>query len=576
MASRRLAIRALNEARRTDPLAYLSLRYTVATTVGLKDEWARGIATRIVLGREDSTFVESLQFKELNEVGSPEFRTVRYGGGPHQLAEAALIEACSIAGGPFIPSDSVYSYRYPERSSYAGVFSPYFELFAKRQDEIGRRCRQFTRHCVVYLDIKRFYPSVKVTKVRAAWKRACRNSTLAPFWADFGRYLIDLQFRQGDGLLVGPMFSHLLANLYLADFDREMERRFPKRYFRYVDDFAFVVKYEEKDALVSLVKAQLKPLGLRLNDKKTHWMGAEKWVENAPFQTPDYSDEFIGDESWMHFIDRLKRFLVANPGEAVALRSSFSDEGMRVPVPRYEAAVQEDIYQSGFRRRRRMPHFDGATTEITRDELVERAKTLRAKYLEEFEGLWPEFRKASGLMQKWKRSRIRYLIGRSLLLATEDQLATMRSAVSSEPELADYSAMLEAILTGNADPLLRLGWKPSLALAPALSTGDLTVRSQRRRWSQETLEALVALKLGGCRVEVELSANAQGKNRYKVGTGVHSASEWTSESDPFFRELMSVTGGSSLDDFTSMIQTPIDPNEDWTSFAEELLGLNPT
>lgn len=249
MRSRKLAIRALNEARRTDPLAYLSLRYTAATTVGMKDEWAREVAPRIVMGRGDSTFVESQQFKELNAAGSPEFRTVRYCGGPHQLAEAALIEACSTAGGPFIPRDSVYSYRYPSSSSYEGVFTPYFELFAKRQDDIGRRCRQFTRHTVVYLDIKSFYPSVKVTKVRAAWKRACRNSTLDPFWVDFGHYLIDLQFLHKDGLLIGPLFSHLLANLYLAEFDREMERRFPKRYFRYVDDFAFVVKHEDKDSL---------------------------------------------------------------------------------------------------------------------------------------------------------------------------------------------------------------------------------------------------------------------------------------------------------------------------------------
>jgi hypothetical protein len=136
--------------------------------------------------------------------------------------------------------------------------------------------------------------------------------------------------------------------------------------------------------------------------------------------------------------------------------------------------------------------------------------------------------------------------------------------------------MLETVVTGNASPLLKLGWKPSLALAPALSAGGTVVRTERQRWSQQTLEALVALKLGGCQVDVELSASARSKNRFKVGTGEHGTSEWMKESDLFYRELMSLTGGSTLDDFISIIQTPVDPNEDWTSFAEELLGLNPT
>jgi hypothetical protein len=576
MGSRQLAIRALNEARRTDPLAYLSLRYTAATTVGLKDEWAREVSPRIVMGRGYSTFVESLQFKELNESGGPEFRTVRYCGGPHQLAEAALIEACSTAGASFTPSESVYSYRYPNRLSYEGVFTPYFELFAKRQDDIGRRCRQFSRHTVVYLDIKQFYPSVKVTKIRAAWKRACRNSTLDSFWVNFGHHLIDLQFSRKDGLLIGPLFSHLLANLYLAEFDREMEKRFPKRYFRYVDDFAFVVKYEEKDSLIALVKEKLKPLGLRLNESKTHWMGAQKWEENAPFQTPDYADEFIGDDHWMYFIDRLKRFLVANPDQAFAVRSAFAAEGMRVPVPRYESAIQEKIYQTGLNRRRRFPSFDGATADITVGDIITRARTLQSRYLEEFQELWPDFQAATGLIRKWKRSRIRYLIGRCLLLATQPQLKPIHQAISSEPELADYTAMLDAVVTENANTLLKLGWKPSLALAPALSAGKIVVKADRKRWSQPAIEALVALKIGGCQINTELSSSARKNNRYKVGVGEHTPSDWASESDTFYRELMSLTGGRSLEDFNSMIQTPIDPNGDWTSFAEELLGLNPT
>ncbi|MEZ5325934.1 MAG: RNA-directed DNA polymerase [Verrucomicrobiales bacterium] len=576
MTSRKLAIRALNDARRTDPLAYLSLRQTAATVVGVKDLWAREIATRIILGRISPTFVESLQFKEINESGTPEFRNVRFCGGPHQLAEAALIEACSLAGGPFIASKSVYSYRFANRNNTEGLYQPYFELFSKRQDDIGKRCRKHSKHWVVYLDIKSFYPSITKTRIRSVWKKACKESGLDAFWERLGTHFLELQFSYKDGLLIGPQFSHLLANLFLGDFDIEMEKRFPHRYFRYVDDFAFVVRPEEKDGLLEMVATKLKPLGLRLNDGKTQWMGAEKWTKNAPFQTPEYEDDFIGDERWMLFIDQLKRYLISNPADGTSIREAFESEGIRIPVPRYEAAIQSELYQIGLERRRRRKGFAEATAELSISSIVDRALDLRAGYLQEFDILWPDFQAASGLIRKWKRSRIRYLIGRCLLVARVSELIPLYEAVRTDNELSEYSAMLEAIVTGNVDGLLRFGWKPASAIAPAISTAGIRLRTSRKNWSQESLEALSALRLGGATVAATVSANASQENRYLVSMANFGPSDWVKEADPFYRELKSLAGDRTFEDFIKSFQTPIDPDEDWSVFSEELLGLNPT
>lgn len=575
MISRRLAIRALNEARRSDPLAYLSLRHTVNTVVGLKDQWAREIATSIVMGRGDSTFVKSLQFKEVSLTGKPEFRTVRFGGGPHQLAEVALLEACSLAGPAFRSANSVYSYKFANRISTEGVFRPYFDLFSQRQTDIGKRCRKYARHLVVYLDIKKFYPSVKVTRVRKAWNRACKSSRINSNWTDLGNYLIDLQYAQRDGLLVGPQFSHLLANLLLRDFDAAMEKHFPNLYFRYVDDFAVLVRPEEKNRLISFVRSHLKRLGLILNEDKTHWMGAEKWGKNAPFQIPDYVEEHVADEDWMHFIDHLKRYLVANPSDGPKIQRAFESENIRVPVPRYEVAIQEEIYQIGFQRRRERKGFDGETVGLTITGMVRHALALRKRYIKEFSAAWPDFQSSTGLFRKWKRSRIRYLIGRCLLVASEHDLSLLLQAVASEPEFADYAAMLEVIVKRDPDPLLRFGWKPAFAMAPTLQFLPL-LQSKRQRWSQESIEALTALRLGGAKVEANVSASAMKENRYHVSMAQTPHGSWITEKDLFYRELMCLNSGIDHQTLREAFLTPLDPDENWTAFSEELLGMNPT
>lgn len=576
MSSRRLAIRALNEARRTDPLAYLSLRFTAETTLGIQDRWAREIAPMLVSSADPGSFVASRQFKELQANGTPEFRDVRFCGGPQQLAEAALIEACSLAGGPFIPSKSVYSYLFESRHGSEGIFRPYFELFSKRQDDIGKRCRQYTRNCVVYLDIKRFYPSIKFTRIRKAWNRACGQSGIDKRWRELGNRLIDQQFAVGSGLLVGPQFSHVLANLLMRDFDNTMERLFPLRYFRYVDDFAFVVKFEEMDALIETVSSHLRPLVLKLNPEKTQWMGASKWESNAPYQTPDYADDNIGDADWMHFIDNLKCYLTRNPGDGPILRDAFTKENLRVPVPRYESAIQEEVYQQGFERRRKIRGFEESALGISSASLVETALNLRVRYVREFFEIWPEFHRESGLLRKWKKSRLRYLIGRCLLVASMDELTGIHEALNGASEFAEYSAMLDAMVNRHADSLLRFGWKPAAAVAPAIAAGRIALKCAKKRWSEENLEAYTALRLGSVAIDGGPSAKSRKSCRYYASMGRFQSGDWVKEKDPFYREFLSLAGSHRFEEFLLKFQTPIDPAENLAAFSDELLGLNPT
>ena len=573
----RLALRALNDSRKVDPLAYLSLRYTLASVTSLKNVWARTTAPEIVRRRPGPGFLESKLFKQLDQDGDPEFRDVVRSGGPEALAEVALLDACSKAGKAFQPADEVYSYHFAKRSSVEGAFIPYFELFSARQAKIGEVCEKRPKDWVLYADIKQFYPSITQTRAFKAWERACDESKLSSDWREFGRLLLNRQFSLKKGLLVGPSFSHLIANLVLRDLDREMAKEFPGRYFRYVDDFAFIVPPDRKQETTSFLRAHLKPLGLRLHPKKIHWMGAAKWRQNAPYQfAGDYDDEPIGDEDWMHFIDHVKCYLMARPKMRDRVRTVFLEAGLRVPLPRYTAETMSKSYTDRFSIRLASQHFTEKIEKLSPKELVKEGLRLREAYAKQFDFAWERFTSSKGPIRKWKLSKVRYLVGRMLLIGSLDQVKVILGMISAEPEVAEYTAMLAALLTGNAEELLRFGWKVAASAGQALAAASIPASCKPVEWTEVQVEAYTALLLAGVAVDVKLPKRLKGNLRIETVAGGRPTKAWAEMPYSFYREMSALMGKGRIENHRVLLQSPADPDERWEVFADELLGLEPT
>ena len=576
MSENKLAVRTLNEARRLDPLAYLSLRYTLDGKISQNNRWAREVAPIVVHRNSEPGFVKTRLFKQVDKNGKPEFRTVFMPGGPQLLAEAALIDACSRTGPAFKPGKGIYSYRFAKRYSADGIFTPYFELFSERQTAIGAACKRRPDDWVLYADIKKFYPSITSGRIATAWRDTCDNSGISTHWKAFGHELIERQFTLGEGLLIGPMFSHLLGNILLRDLDEKMRSAFPSRYFRYVDDFALVIPKEKKNESLKILRRELAGLGLRLNRNKIFFMKAATWKENAPFQMADYTDEPIGDHTWMRFIDNLKCYLMAHPEQRDDVAANFRDAELRIPIPRYEAATHEKTYGNRFLERLQSGFFVERVSGLTARALVAEGQQLRQRYLSEFEVLWPEYTTTEGLHRRWKLSRVRYLIGRLLLTGTMEQVGKLSRIIAPEPEVAEYSAMLSTLVNGDAEVLLPFGWKVAAAAAQPLAAAGIRLRCQPKRWQREALEAYTALCVAGVEVDAELSAHALKQHRIMAVHGGYDSGLWAKTKDPFYREFFALARGNSFAEHKQKIQTPLDPDEKWEVFADELLGLDPT
>jgi len=64
-----LAVRAVNQYRRRDVLTYLGLRYYLHNSAARTDQWARQVATDLVLTRTDSPYFQALHYKDVSPTG---------------------------------------------------------------------------------------------------------------------------------------------------------------------------------------------------------------------------------------------------------------------------------------------------------------------------------------------------------------------------------------------------------------------------------------------------------------------------------------------------------------------------
>ena len=120
-----LSVRAVNQYRRRDVLAYLSLRYYLHNSAARTDNWARQVATDLVLTRTNTPYFRAHHFKETTDAGGVEHRAIFLPGANEALAEAALLDECAKYPHAFANPSCVLSYRLIYGDNRSGIFEHY-------------------------------------------------------------------------------------------------------------------------------------------------------------------------------------------------------------------------------------------------------------------------------------------------------------------------------------------------------------------------------------------------------------------------------------------------------------------
>lgn len=555
-----LALRAANQYRTRDIMAYLGLRYYFANQCARRDRWAEEVSSHLVMSRS-SAYFQSLHFKEIRADGQVGHRDIFLPGPNESFAEAALLAECSRHAA-FRSPNFVFSYRLAEGEDIQGVYKPYFTGLLERQQKIAAACKADADQVVRYTDIKRFYPNISGDLAISAWLKTCDVAQIGSLFCELGmkfltnHALVCQKVAHGKGLLTGPMFSHLIANLVLRNVDEAMSVAFPNRYFRYVDDVVLVGSPAEVAIGRAQLVAMLSELGLDLHDAdagKDFELAVGDWLAGEA--------DFSGNDSqgWMFFARDLKQFLISQASSRAMLASRFADEGFRIPLPDYSVEVSDARYQDRFfDRLRRYPWLlRKIFRQTTPSMLLLSAQTLRAGYTERLLQILEVGPNLDGYARKRTIPKIRYFAGRLLYLAKAEDLPLIVEGLRQYPELAMLAEILHAVGTRDITRLLRMGSNAVQSAAQPLKLTPGAITCQVQSWGSVERQGLAILRANGTSVAGPADDEL---NRFALWN--ERGHQLMQSDDPFIQEVACLHGISNYSRHPVILETALDRGEE--------------
>lgn len=563
----KFAVRAINQYRRRDVLGYLGLRYYLDSASSRSDVWATDIAVDQVLRRNEPLYFKSFHFKDIDSNGSIAHREMFLPSPAESIAEAVLIDACSLADGAFTSASCVYSYEPVSEENRDGIYKNYMHGVRRRHSRISELCDADRSSRIGFYDIQRFYPSVKYDVALNAWKTACDNSNLPNTYRELGEKILfdHSKVSSGNSILTGPMFSHLIGNLVLSKIDEALKDG-RVGYIRYVDDVALIGSKEKIGETYAKLDAMLEDLGLDLHEADSHkslMITADDWLAGRN----DFS-ESPHEYSWMTLIGDLKQLLLWQPEEVQTLKERLQSEDFRIPLLDYCTAVAETSYVSKQLELIRGKWLQKKLRRINVDNIMLQAHALRQNYSQELNTILGDLSSASSFTSKRKLPKVRYRIGQLSYLATTAQLAKISSDIKSIPSLYFQSEITHAVSTGSVDRVVALGTNAAQAAAQPLrmSTNAVTLSSSPESYPDQ--QSLAIFSMNGIDVRISGEAPKQQSELLHFVNGKITRSMFLSN-DPFVKELSCLHGLADTPRHSTVLNTAFDIAEEVTMDAIE-------
>ncbi|MFH4966277.1 reverse transcriptase domain-containing protein [Gaetbulibacter sp. M235] len=547
--SNNIALKSLNQYRKRDIIAYLSLRYYLDSKSSQTDLWAREVATNLTLKNESSDFLKIKHFKCFinNEI---KFREIHIPSPNDIISESVLISECAKHDS-FYTNSAVYSYLLNDTNE--SIYKHYTNGLNKRFLSIQQACRDKTNEEVLYLDVKSFYPSINLSTIEKIWIKACSDSNIPSLYLELGKkfinkYKIEQKEVKNPGLLIGPMFCHLLANLYLKEIDSFMKTTTLNRYWRYVDDIVIMGNKKEIELFSKELHQKMNNLGLDLHDESKFFrLTTHEWLENESGIDPNLSWK------WPKLIGSIKKIAIYQPEKINQLKKIFNEMEVRLEILDYSREVKSAFTSFKF--------FEWLKRNIksektTIEDIIEYTENLRNKYFELFIKAI-KMQVSNELESKTRITRIKYLVGRLIYLAKEKDLKVILENLVEIPELLIQYEIIKTIITRDISTIVKLGTNASQAVAQVIKQNEASLKCKLDPSDKDVIFALSIFKFHG--IKIEFTEPTEIKNSfYDFASGdIDSALETDST---YLRQLISLHGRDDSK-HEAMLTTLFDENE---------------
>lgn len=567
MKSHNIATKAINNYRKRDIIAYLSLRYYLGTVASKKDIWAREVAVKLSMKKRIPVFLKIKHFKAFNE-NKIEQRTIYLPGANDIIAESVLINECAKFD-DFHSNNSVYSYLLPSEKE-GEIYKHYIHGWKNRYLSIKKYCEESSNEEVMYFDIKSFYPSIDLQFVKEVWEDTCLRTKISEKFKKLGlsflaKYKKIQEDEEKKGLLVGPMFSHLLANLMLKGVDEEMTELTKNRYWRYVDDILVIGNKEELKQYSEKLTQLLKRLNLELHEeKKKFHISTKDWLAYSNQIDNDVSDK------WMKFIVLIKQFVVKDSDNITTLMNFFKKEDIRIDIPinfKVKDIYNEDVEFEINGVKKSLSKVKESIDEINLIAIKITFEELRKYYYSLFE-LKINLEIVNELEAKSHITLLRYLVGRLIYLASEDMLEKIKNKIEHIPELKFQYEIIKAFISLDITYVLKMGTNVAQGAAQVIKLKSKEVTCSNLSPNEYEVQALSIFKFHG--INIKFTKNVKLETPlYSFASGIIGSNKKEDNSE-FLSEFIALHGNKEVR-HKNTLQTFFNENE---SFSFDAMGEN--
>lgn len=450
LSSRLLHIRSLNHLAREHRFTYVGARILADSLAPeVIDDWTQEYILRKSQTNRRQVYWKYSLFKGFDRNDEPDYRKCVVGSPTTQLTEVWLLNKMSREA-VFKRQPGVYSYHWPHEKS-THIFKYYFNGYMEREYLIAEAVADLRDARIVLLDLKSFYPSIDVQNVRNRFTQRIYSTSLDRSERETAIQCVEelTSIKNQMGLPIGPPLSHALANVFLEDIDNLLVKKYGPRYFRYVDDFAFVVPSNEVEDVKQFLGHLADKNGLRINPDKTDILTADEWSKRLEARER-------GDEDTVgHLIAELRCYLAHNQDDYDRVRDLFRDNGFSLPFARLRSVSRSSIFrrylksiwsQSGGLFGHAIPKPNA---------LLARAEYLRRKFKVRLDQLSTMPLPSEGISRRWAIQDYRYTLNRLLYLQPAEDRRTILELIPDCLELRPSKAVVRALVTGDATELIQ-------------------------------------------------------------------------------------------------------------------------
>lgn len=450
-----LALKTLNQYRNRDVFAYLSLRYYLDNTSCKSDKWISEVPSHNTFYNNDSSYYKIFHYKELDANFKVNYRTLHIPTPNMALAETYLLSELSQYS-EFNSLSCVYSYKFSKSNDTSGTFEPYFIGLQRRHEDISKACKNNLEKSILFTDIKKFYPSIKFSKIEAFWDKYKDEQLIPSKLFNLGKCILEsyknTAKNEEKSILTGPMFSHFIANIMLHEIDIKMVNISKNNYIRYVDDITLIGTNDELIEWKAILKDLLNELGLVLHDnEKDFTIKCKDWI----IAEDDFSDSLSKD--WMVLVGSIKQYLVSYPNSKDYLVRELLNNNIRLPIIDYSIATKDRNYIiKSIENLKIYKWLPNKFKENESKKLVRKAISCKIELLSKLNE-YLDINLDDYFTRKRFIPKIKFLLGRLAYLMSDEELEKIADRIKNEKELFLFYIIYKSVSSRNLTQALKFG-----------------------------------------------------------------------------------------------------------------------